>query len=233
MSTKKDTLDEAMPVTSSEVWNVLSAIDCTEHAQSKNGLTFLSWAWAWGILMSKYPQAKHITLDDTREPDGTVTVWCEVQIDRLSHKMWLPVMDYRNKAIPHPDARAISDNRMRCMTKCLALFGLGHYIYAGEDIPSSANAAKPEDVPVKVVPAVKSEGIDIPDDETASGVIKFMIETANDMHSSDLENLRSFWGSNEDLIANLKTNYPRQYEELATAFKVIKEEINNRHGDAA
>ena len=119
------------------------------------------------------------------------------------------------------------------MTKCLALFGLGHYIYAGEDIPSSANAAKPEDVPVKVVPAVKSEGIDIPDDETASGVIKFMIETANDMHSSDLENLRSFWGSNEDLIANLKTNYPRQYEELATAFKVIKEEINNRHGDAA
>jgi len=233
MSTKKDTSGD-VAITASEVWNVLSAIDCTEHAQEKNGLTFLSWAWAWGILMSKYPQAIHTTLDDTREPDGTVTVWCEVRIDHLSHKMWLPVMDYRNQAIAHPNARAISDNRMRCMTKCLALFGLGHYIYAGEDIPSSANVVKAEEsVPVKVVPPVKSEGIHIPDSDTANGVIKFMIDTANSMHSSDLESLRGFWGSNEDLIAHIKANYPQQYSELATAFKIIKDEINNRHGDAA
>ena len=26
---------------------------------------------------------------------------------------------------------------MRCLVKCLAMFGLGHYIYAGEDLPSA------------------------------------------------------------------------------------------------
>ena len=47
----------------------------------------------------------------------------------------MPVMDHRNNAIANPDARKISDTKMRCLTKCLAMFGLGHYIYAGEDLP--------------------------------------------------------------------------------------------------
>jgi hypothetical protein len=70
--------------------------------------------------------------------------------------MWLPVMDFRHKAIANPDARAISDAKMRCMVKCFALFGLGHYIYAGEDLPpgddneknisQKAKPSKPEPV---------------------------------------------------------------------------------------
>jgi len=73
-------------------------------------------------------------------PGGTVMVSCTVTIgyegtSAVRRTMWLPVMDYRNKAITNPDTRAISDSKMRCMTKCFALFGLGHYIYAGEDLP--------------------------------------------------------------------------------------------------
>jgi hypothetical protein len=51
--------------------------------------------------------------------------------------MWLAVMDYRNKAISNPPAHAISNAKMRCLTKCMAMFGLGHYIYAGEDLPQN------------------------------------------------------------------------------------------------
>jgi hypothetical protein len=54
-------------------------------------------------------------------------------------------MDYRHKAIANPDARSISDAKMRCMVKCFALFGLGHYIYSGEDLP-----AKEKSTPEKV-----------------------------------------------------------------------------------
>jgi hypothetical protein len=228
MSTENDTSVERLPITASEIWNVLSAINCSEHAQEKNGLTFLSWAWAWGILMSKYPQALHTTLEDTHQPDGTMTVWCQVRIDHLVHTMWLPVMDYRNKAIPHPDARAISDSRMRCMTKCLALFGLGHYIYAGEDVPSAdkvVEAPVQQQEPVKVVEPVRSDGFNIPDIETAKSTARFITDTARDFNSGSLDDLKSFWASNEALINHLKASFPEAYDEMVAAFTSIKENI--------
>ena len=52
--------------------------------------------------------------------------------------MWLPVMDNRNNSIANPSSRQVSDTKMRCLVKCFALYGLGHYIYAGEDIPSES-----------------------------------------------------------------------------------------------
>ena len=52
--------------------------------------------------------------------------------------MWLPVMDNRNQAIPNPNTRQISDSKMRCLVKALALFGLGLDVYAGSDIPMGA-----------------------------------------------------------------------------------------------
>ena len=53
-----------------------------------------------------------------------------------THPMWLPVMDNRNKAVPNPTSRDISDARMRCLVKAIAMHGLGAYIYAGEDLPA-------------------------------------------------------------------------------------------------
>jgi hypothetical protein len=58
-------------------------------------------------------------------PGGTASVACTVSIGSVKQHMWLPVMDYRHKAIANPDARSISDAKMRCMVKCFALFGLG------------------------------------------------------------------------------------------------------------
>lgn len=120
-----------------EIWQKLSAIDCTAHVEKKNGLSYLSWAWAWGVLMEHYPEATY-TFDPPQVfHDQTMMVFCTVNIGECSRRMWLPVMDHRNKAIPDPDSFATNTAMMRCLVKCLALYGLGHYIYAGEDLPQA------------------------------------------------------------------------------------------------
>lgn len=122
-------------MTYAEIWKTLSAIDVSGHIEKKNGLSYLSWAWAWGVLMEHYPQATYDFGKEDTMPDGTVMVYCKVTIGECQRMMWLPVMDHRNKAIVNPDAFARNTALMRCLVKCLAMYGLGHYIYAGEDLP--------------------------------------------------------------------------------------------------
>ena len=118
------------------VLDCLSKIDCNEHKQKVGKFDYLSWSWAWATLMEHYPQATYEFHEPKTHDDGTVTVFCTVKIDYQSRMMWLPVMDYKNKAVVNPDARQLNDSMMRCLVKCLAMYGLGHYIYAGEDLPS-------------------------------------------------------------------------------------------------
>lgn len=135
-------------------WQVLSAINCNDKTEKKNGLTYLSWAWAWGIVKEKCPDANY----KVRQYDGKpylfdeklgYLVTTEVTINGETIEMSLPVMDSANKAQKHEpytwgkynktcEAATMFDINtaiMRCLTKNLAMFGLGHYIYAGEDIP--------------------------------------------------------------------------------------------------
>ena len=137
-------------LTYGEVWKALTKVDCNEHVKKKGNLSYLSWAWAWGVLMDNYPQAEytftqsHTLMDDGSKrhldtqfyPDGTASVTCTIEIGKLSREMWLPVMDFRNNSLPNPTSRQISDAKMRCLVKCMAMFGLGYYIYAGEDLPT-------------------------------------------------------------------------------------------------
>jgi hypothetical protein len=132
--------------TAGGIWKTLSKLNVDEHTEDRNGLSYLSWAWAWGIMMEHYPDmtvtwhgdGTHV--DHIVYPGGTASVACTVSIGTVSQHMWLPVMDYRHKAIANPDARSISDAKMRCMVKAFALFGLGHYIYSGEDLPAPEKA---------------------------------------------------------------------------------------------
>lgn len=125
-------------MTYQEIWETLSQIDVSKHIQKKGNLNFLSWAWAWGELMKIYPQATYEFLPPIKFDDGSVEVQVTIIIDECSRMMWLPVMDYKNNAVLNPDSRQISDSKMRCLVKCMAMFGLGHYIYAGEDLPQEA-----------------------------------------------------------------------------------------------
>ena len=128
-----------------EVWDKLSCIDVSKHIEKKMNLSYLSWAWAWSTLMNNYPDSSYIFDDPSILDDGSCEIWVTVNVrgkdkslEGCVRRMWLPVMNHKNQSIKNPDSRAISDTRMRCLTKCLAMFGLGHYIYAGEDIPQES-----------------------------------------------------------------------------------------------
>lgn len=119
------------------VWATLSAIDCSDKVEQKGKLTYLSWAWAWQTLMENYPDSTYEYSEPCSISNDTVEVHVSVTVQGVTHSMWLPVMDNRNKAIVNPTTRDISDARMRCLVKCIAMFGLGIYIYAGEDLPET------------------------------------------------------------------------------------------------
>lgn len=128
------------------VWEVLSKHPVTEKIEKKwykdkqgkpYSLSYLSWAWAWGEVKRFYPDASYTVHDDIIYPNDTVEVRVSVTIEGQQHMMWLPVMDFKNNSKPSPTSREISDARMRCLVKAIAMHGLGHYIYAGEDLPEN------------------------------------------------------------------------------------------------
>ena len=120
------------------IWRTLSAINVNEHVEKKQGLSYLSWAWAWGVMCEHFPDTTY-TFQSEEFPDGSVEYVCTVTVkhegQQHSQTMWLPVMDHRNKAIKNPDAFARNTCKMRALTKCLGMLGLGTYIYAGSDLP--------------------------------------------------------------------------------------------------
>lgn len=133
----------------------LSAVNVNEHIKQKNGLNYLSWMWAWQELKKRYPLS-YATVHETedgmlvwRDPIGghvktSVTlVWIEedsegneVQKEHTATE-YLPVMDFRNKAVPYEniDAMLVNKTIQRSLTKCIARMGLGSYIFVDEDLP--------------------------------------------------------------------------------------------------
>lgn len=125
-----------------KIWDTLSRVDVSAHVEKKGNLSYLSWAWAWGVLMKHFPDVDY-EFDVEKFDDETVEVRVAVAIkedgQQVVRHMWLPVMNHRNQAIKNPTAFDINTSKMRCLTKCLAMYGLGHYIYAGEDLPEASN----------------------------------------------------------------------------------------------
>ena len=137
---------------SKSVFNTLAAIDCNGKVEKKNGLSYLSWIFAWSEVKKVYPSANYRVVNFDGRPylfDEHLgyLVQTEVTIDGETIPMQLPVMDNMNRAQRHivyqkfnKDIQPatmfdINTAIMRCLTKNLAMFGLGSYIYAGEDLP--------------------------------------------------------------------------------------------------
>ena len=118
--------------------------DVNSHTEKKNNLTYLSWAWAWAEALKADADATYrVEMFDGKcfmDINGTAMVFVTVTMFKKPMTCQLPVMDYRNKAIPNPDAFAVNTAIMRCMTKALALHGLSLYIYAGEDLPEEGRS---------------------------------------------------------------------------------------------
>ncbi len=127
----------------------LLKINVNDHTERKGNLTYLSWAWAWAEVLKIDPTARYTVHEWADMPvcylrNGTAMVKVSVEIKGDIKTCLLPVMDNRNRSIVDPDSFAVNTAIMRCLTKCIALFGLGLYIFGGEDLPEGE---KPEPDP--------------------------------------------------------------------------------------
>jgi hypothetical protein len=111
----------------------LRNVDVSDKIEKKNGLSYLSWAWAVDTLLQHDPQATWSYGQPVLFGE-TVMVFCTVNAFGKSMTAQLPVMDYRNKAVPNPDAFAVNTAMQRALAKAIALHGLGLSLYVGEDL---------------------------------------------------------------------------------------------------
>jgi len=209
-----------MAETKKSVFETLNAINCNEHTEQKNGLTYLSWAWAWQMVKTHFPDAFYTIYE--REggipyfTDGK-TAWVKtgVTICGLEHIEYLPVMDNRNNSIPLERITSFDMNKaiQRSLTKAVARHGLGLYIYAGEDLPAEESETKkandPKPAPAKKTPskqeskpATKADPKDyLPGGKYYATVIE---RSAKNQPTKSGETMRDFWvrtvGANEDMM---------------------------------
>ena len=151
----------------------LASVDVKNHIEKKNGLSYLSWCWAWSEIVRRYPDARYeIMMFDGKpylnDPTLGYMVMTQMMVDGVERTMWLPVMDGANKAMKdHPYTYQVKEYKnkqwtggyidktveaatmfdvntaiMRCLVKNIAMYGLGLYIYAGEDLPPAKPAGK-------------------------------------------------------------------------------------------
>lgn len=142
----------------------LYQLNVNKYVEKKNDLSYLSWAYAWAEFKKVYPEATYDIKKDAEgrcyfgDPDVGYMVYTTVTVGDLTHEMWLPVMDGANKAMkakPYKYATRYGEKSveamtmfdvnktiMRCLVKNLAMFGLGLYIYAGEDLPEDLTEHK-------------------------------------------------------------------------------------------
>lgn len=131
-------------------FNKVSSIDVSKMTEEKNGLTYLSWAMAWKEFCKVYPNARYEIVKNEKnlpyfkDDEVGYMVYTRVTVDELTHEMWLPVLDFKNKPMMKPNMFDINKTVMRCLTKNLAMFGLGLHVYTGEDLPTEDDTPEPK-----------------------------------------------------------------------------------------
>ena len=164
---------------SENVFDVLNDLNVNDYIEEKDTgkvkLKYLSWPWAWAQVKKRYPSASYEILRDPEthlpysyDPQTGYMCYTSVTIEGITHTMWLPVMDGNNRAMKsepytvktkyneiHVSPATMFDvNKtiMRCLVKNLAMFGLGLYIYAGEDLPEAEWDEEPQKPAPKQTP---------------------------------------------------------------------------------
>lgn len=177
----------------------LNDINVNGKTEKKNGLTYLSWAWAWGEIKKLHPDATYTVYENkdglNYHHDGT-TAWVKtgVTVNGIEHIEYLPVMDYKNKSIPLANITSFDVNKaiQRSLTKACARHGLGLYIYAGEDLPESAER---ETVQRNPADEIKAFADGYPGDSQEAILLvkqilgEFGYSKAKDVQIKDLDNI--------------------------------------------
>lgn len=212
------------------VFETLNAIDCSAHTEKKNNLTYLSWCWAIAEVQKRYPDMTYEVKKWDDKPylyDAALGYMVEtcVTIQGESKSMWLPVMDSANKAQKAEDyiiTKRTRDGKtcdqtvlaatmfdintaiMRCLVKNLAMFGLGLYIYAGEDLPEEIKEQR--DAEIRTRAAKEQE--------------KRKADALNEVkEAKTTEEVKALWAKYPDLHI-----YPAFKEEIANKGKTLREQ---------
>ena len=222
----------------------LLKVNVNDHKEEKNGLSYLSWAWAWAEVLKADPKADFSVQTFNGEPFMTVgdtaMVWVSVTIFEKPVTCWLPVMNSRNAPISiagrtfkdkygkdqteKVDAFNVNTSLMRCLTKAVAMHGLGLYIYAGEDLPEKEEETKEVPKEVKkqrVLPPQVTEWSN--DDESRRGFADAMIKYTN--ICKDVDGLNSYWIVNQLQLESLKKTHLSLYQDVLSSFANLKQQL--------
>lgn len=243
------------------VFETLNTINVSGKTEKKNGLTYLSWAYAWAEVKKLYPTAQyHVYERDTQQygpvnyfTDGK-TCWVKVgvTIEEMEHIEMLPVMNFKNQSIPLDKVTSCDVNKaiQRAITKAIGRQGLGLYVYAGEDLPESESQSQPVVKPVEKAtqpqaPALQQAPVKDTRPVTAQ-IVDFLKKTLeehqvtpefifNKYKVSKLEDLQVYQakhiGKNIDKLKQMLDNEKR--ENLAAIVKNSKpKDIGTTFGDA-
>lgn len=219
----------------------LRQIDVSKYTEKKNGLTYLSWAWAVDQLLLADPKAHWFYPEFQRWGNGTVMVFCTVVANDIARTAQLPVMDYRNKPIAEPDSFAVNTAMQRCLAKAIALHGIGLYIYNGEDIPpdtleepvaKKVEAPKPvaqKPAPAPTKPAIPSKDYGLtPVGEQGSKEwiegVKVGVDAALAL-AEKADDVANIFKNNRTIFDALKAVDESVYAELMTKFSTTKKAL--------
>jgi hypothetical protein len=191
------------------VYNSLKAIDVRPKAEKKGRADYLSWAHAWDMLKSVYPQAQRIIYEHEHTglnyfTDGkTAYVKVGIVVNDLEHIDMLCVMDHRNKSIPIDKICSFEVNKtiQRATAKAIAMHGLGLSLWTGEDIPTQPSEAKetPSDEPKKKI-TLKV------DDENWAKVLGYVVANKEKGIDNLLKDLRTKYSVSASVKKELESN---------------------------
>lgn len=218
--------------TKKSVFETLNAIDCSEHIEKKNGLNYLSWAWAWSITKKYYPLAQYKVYErgDTGIPyftDGK-TAWVKtgVTIEGLEHIEYLPIMDYKNNSIALDRITSMDMNKaiQRSLTKACARHGLGLYVYAGEDLnPEAPQTPQQTFDPTPIeTPPLESQNVDNLFPEDMPDTIMDDLDTRLKA-CEDRPTLVKIWEDTQRLLADR----PEDFEKIKKRVAILGVQFNN------
>jgi hypothetical protein len=218
----------------------LRKIDVSKYTEKKNGLTYLSWAWAVDQLLLADPKAHWYYPEFQRWGNGTVMVFCTVVSNDIARTAQLPVMDYRNKPIAEPDSFSVNTAMQRCLAKAIALHGIGLYIYNGEDVPPDLGEDVTANKETKQAPKVAAKKAPPPAEEffddsepwqmkvdksgdwvtATSEAVNLLIQLAKKP-----EDVNNIYKVNKKLFEELKAENEKKYDEIFALFKTTKNDL--------
>jgi len=222
----------------------LLKLNVNDRTEKKNGMTYLSWAWAWTEVLKADPAATwkvELWADGTgmgqtvlMAVGDTAMVWVTVTMFGKPITCQLPILDYRNKPIHMPNSMDVNTAIMRCLVKAIAMHGLGLYIYAGDDLPL-------EDATATMTVTTQTAAVDVQISAPVSKAIPAIADAQNSaelfaagmvelltLNDSDVKGLNSYWKANQVPLDGLKVSHPELYAQVRSAFAEKKKALQEK-----